>query len=248
VPDQPAVLLEFQAGCANIISNPQQFPMLGCGKGQKRFLFTCRNRERRRERLTMMARAGAVLGAHTDLLSLSNGKRINGVCHPMTEVQIARELGIAPAAGEALEHDSTGMRALRSALRDLDDGGLISRQQPKMQYCDESAGGCGDKVPKGGTCGCGRRWFWKWRAFPTIITISKKWFDVLGLLAELEKAQGRRYGELQDGPEPERNVRIEREERRIAFAQAQAAKRVGIDPRRESREKERLERLKRLIE
>jgi len=250
--DQPPVLVEFQARCANIQLNPQQFPMLGCGKGQRRFLFTSANRERRRERLRMMARVGAALGRHTDLLSLSNGSRDkDGRCHPITELQLGKELGIGGFDGGLMpEHDTTGMRAMRSALRDLDDGGLLSRAQPKVQYCAESAGGCGRKVPRGGTCSCGRRNLWRWKSFPSVITIAKKFFEVLGLLEELEAAQEYRYEQQRagiDGPQPEKDVRVWREQKRIVRAQALAAKRAQIethhDPKLVAFQKAQLERL-----
>lgn len=257
VPEQPAVLVEYQAAWAQLITDPQLFPMLGCGKGQKRLLFTSPNRERRIERLTMIARVMSVVGAHTDLLSLSNGKRINGRCHPITELQIGRELGleIAGADGPAIDHDTKGMRAVRAAIRDIDDGGLISREQPKMQYCSEAEGGCGKKIPRGGTCNCGRRDKWRWRSFPTIITTSKRAFEVVGLLEALEEAQERRYEQVQAGqvgPQPEKDVRVVREQQRIVRAQALAAKRAQLeghhDPRLVAYQKAQLDRLEKKIE
>jgi hypothetical protein len=251
--DQPPVLVEFQARMADIKLNPQLFPMLGCGKGQRRFLFTSANRERRCERLDMMARTMAALGRHADLLSLSNGTRDkDGRCHPITELQLGKELRIGGGADDGFmpAHDTTGMRAMRSALRDLDDGGLISRAQPKVQYCAEGLGGCGRSIPRGGTCECGRRHLWRWKSFPTVITVSKKAFEVVGLLEELEAAQEYRYEQQRagiDGPQPEKDVRVWREQKRIVRAQAMAAKRAQIethhDPKLVAFQKAQLERL-----
>lgn len=249
-PEQPPVLVEFQTACANIVLNPQMFPMLGCGKHQARRLFTSRNRERRRERLIMMGKTLSALGAHADLLTLSDGQRIDGECKPITELQLGRELGIAGAGDVDLEHDTTGMRAMRSALRDLDDGELISRKQPKIQYCSASAGGCGKKIPRGGTCKCGRRRFWRWRALPTIITIQKLAFDAMGLREQLEEQQAQRWDDIQRGkigPEPDRDIRAERAQRRLACGQRRAAAAAGIetqhDPELVAKQQQQLERL-----
>jgi hypothetical protein len=219
---QPAVLVEFQTACANIVSNPQWFPMLGCGKHQRRRLFTSANRERRRERLLMMSRVLSVVGAHADLLTLSDGQRVGGECKPITELQLGRELGIEAAAGDELVHDTTGMRAMRSALRDLGDGGLVSRVQPRTQYCSAGSGGCGRSIPRGGTCKCGRRQAWRWRSHATIITIQKEAFSAMGLLEQLEEQQGQRYADIQAGkvgPEPIVDVRLQRERRKVLRAQ-----------------------------
>jgi len=220
-PQQPPVLVEFQTACANIVSNPQMFPMLGCGKHQRRRLFTSPDRERRRERLLMMSRVLSVVGAHADLLTLSDGRRVNGECKPVTELQLGAELGI-DAGDVDLSHDTRGMRAMRSALRDLDDGQLVSRRQPRIQYCSAGAGGCGRSVRRGGTCRCGRRHLWRWRSQATVITIQKRAFEAMGLRPVLEEQQRQRYQDLQKGkigPDPEADVRVLRERRRVLRAQ-----------------------------
>jgi hypothetical protein len=252
VPTQPPVLVEFQTACANIELNPQMFPMLGCGKHQKRRLFTSRNRERRRERLRMMARTMAVLGGHADLLTLSDGRRVDGVCKPITELQIGRELGIEvdDLGDDHDAHDAKGMRAMRSALRDLDDGELISRKQPKVQYCSAAAGGCGKDIPRGRSCKCGRRHCWRWRSLPTVITIQSRAFEAMGLGEQLADEQAQRYADIQAGkvgPEPERDIRAERLQRHHATRQRRAAAAAGIESTRDpdvaARQREQLARL-----
>jgi hypothetical protein len=234
-PKQPPVLVEFQTACANIVNNPQMFPMLGCGKHQSRRLFTSRSRERRRERLLMMSKVLAVVGAHADLLSLSDGERVNGECKPITERQLGKEVGIAAAGAEQLPaHDTREMRAMRSALRDLEDGELVSRAQPKIQYCSQAIGGCGRKVERGRTCKCGRRHLWRWRSLPTIITIQKRAFEAMGLGEQLEQQQKQRYEDVQRGkvgPEPEVDIRAQRLQRRLACTQRRAAAATGIETR-----------------
>jgi len=249
-PQQPSALVELQAAAATIVTNPQMFPMLGCGKHQKRRLFTSPNRERRRERLLMCARYLSVLAAHADLQTLSAGQRVDGECKAITELQIAAELGIKVDAGDELTHDSRGLRAMRSAARDLEDAELISRRQPKIQYCSAGAGGCGKKIPRGRTCACGRRHAWRWRALPSINTIQKRTFEAFGLRELLEDQQADRYaaaGAGHVGPEPERDIRKERLQRRAARHQAAAAAATGIethhDPDVVARQLERMERL-----
>jgi len=229
---KPSVLVEAQAASALIETNPQMFPMLGCGKHQRRRLFTSRDRERRPERLRTCARVMGVVLGHADMLTLSDGQRVDGECKPITELQIGRELGIEVDAGAELEHDSTGMRAMRAALRDLDDAELVSRVQPKIQYCSASAGGCGKKVPRGGTCKCHRRQCWRWRSLPTIITVRKSYFAAVGLLEQLKEQQEKRYADEQlgkVGPEPERNILLERDQRRRIRRQRERDEGAGLE-------------------
>jgi len=248
VAEQPPVLVELQTAAALIETNPQMFPTLGCGP-ERTHSFTCTSRERRLERRRMMARELSVLAAHSDLLTLSNGERINGECKPITERQLGAELGIAPAGDEDLpDHDSTGMRAMRSGLRDLDDGGFISRAQPKVHYCAESIGGCGKKVPRGGTCKCGRRHLWRWRSLPTIITLQRACFEAFGLLEKLREQQAKRYEEQQAaGPTAKRDIIQEREQRRRMRHHHRRTAAAGIesshDPELVARQHEQLERI-----
>lgn len=244
-PSLPPGLIELATSCALIITNPKMFPTLGCGKEQKRYLYTSPNRERRAERLETVARLMAVLALASDLLSLSDGRRVGGVCHPLTELQIAELLGLGKI--EDLEHDTTGMRAIRSAAQDAESAGFITRKQPKVRYCNAGDGGCGRKVsPKTRTCRCGRRECWRYRSLPTIITITKEALEAFGVREAIEKEQGERYADQQAGlvgPRPDKDVRLERELSRINHAQQLAAKRVRIDPEQEDHERRRLERL-----
>jgi hypothetical protein len=226
---KPSVLVEAQAASALIETNPQMFPMLGCGKHQRRRLFTSRDRERRPERLRTCSRVMAVVLGHADMLTLSDGQRVDGECKPITELQLGRELGIEDTK---LDHDTTGMRAMRSALRDLDDAELVSRAQPKIQYCAAAAGGCGKKIPRGRSCKCGRRQCWRWRSLPTIITVKKSFFAAVGLLEQLEDQQAQRYRDQQlgkVGPEPERNILLERDQRRRMRQQHQRDEGAGLE-------------------
>jgi hypothetical protein len=106
--------------------------------------------------------------------------------------------------------------------------------QPKIQYCAAKIGGCGKKIQRGGTCKCGRRHLWRWRSLPTIITVQKLAFEAMGLRELLEAQQAQRYADDQAGkvgPEPERDIRRERDQRRRIRAQHRRTSAAGIESR-----------------
>lgn len=265
------MLLQFQAECAQIITDPHRFPALGNGRGQRR-LFTSRQRYKRcRPRREMHAKILAALARHMDLLTMRDGPTRNdrrGSCNAMTEEQLARDAGAlfescsVKDRQEREAHDATGMRAFRSGLRDLEDAGLIKRDQPKTQYCSN----CGDTIdPARGKhvceCGGGVRdadgvpEHWRWMSYPTVITLTVAAFEMVGLAEALEDARKYAYDEKQKeklGPEPIVDVRVERAKRWVVQAQQLAAKRARLDAdadaRRAKKAQEQLDRLARKLE
>jgi hypothetical protein len=71
----PAVLREAIEACAMIVEERERFPELGSGRGQRRFLFGQRDRERHLLRLEAIAKVLMSLLLHCDLVTLRCGRR-----------------------------------------------------------------------------------------------------------------------------------------------------------------------------
>jgi len=262
VPSQPSPLVELQAAAALMITDPQLFPELGNAGGVQRQLFTSpRRKVRCKSRRKAHAQIVSVLAKHTDVLTLRDGPtKKSGACAPLTERQLGEMTGLAKG-DDPEHHDWRGMRALRAALRDLEDGLHVKRHQPRVQYC----GRCGEEMSKGrDVCSCGivrgtpsADAHWRWKSYPTIITLTKQCFQRFGLLEALEKYQAEEYERRknrQPPPEPVvADIRSLRVQQKIFQATALAAKRAGLvgdqarerarQAERERIERERLERL-----
>jgi hypothetical protein len=264
VSSQPSPLLELQAAAALIVTNPQLFPELGNAGGVQRQLFTSPRRLRRcKSRRKAHAQILSVLAKHTDVLTLRDGPtRPGGACAPLTERQLGELTGLAkPDRRDPDHHDWRGMRALRAALRDLEDGFHVKRHQPRVQYCSR----CSEELPRTrDVCSCGivrgtesAKQRWRWKAYATVITLTKECFKRFGLLEALETYQAAEYERRKNGtPAPEvavADIRAVREQQKVFQATALAAKRAGLtgDPAKqrahraaqEQRERERLEKL-----
>ena len=262
---QPSPLVELQTAAALIVTNPQMFPELGNAGGVQRQLFTSPRRLRRcRSRRKAHAQILSVLAKHTDVLTLRDGPtQKGGACAPLTERQLGELTGLAKADPRAPEHhDWRGMRALRAALRDLEDGLHVKRHQPRAQYCSR----CDAELPRTrDVCGCGivrgtpsAQAHWRWKSYATVITLTKECFKRFGLLEPLEKYQAEEYERRKNRqPPPEQavaDIRLAREQQKVFQAVALAAKRAGLqgDPGKQrahriERERQRLARLEKLF-
>ena len=264
VSSQPDPLVELQTAAATIITNPQLFPELGNAGGVQRQLFTSPRRLRRcRSRREAHAKILSVVAKHTDVLTLRNGPtRPDGSCASLTERQLGEMTGLARVDPRDPEHhDWRGMRALRAGLRDLVDALWLKRHHPRVQYCSR----CDEGLPRSkDVCGCGivrgtesaKSW-WRWKSYPTVITLTKECFKRFALLEALEKYQAEEYERRKNRrPPPEQvvaDIKLLRERQKVFRAEQLAAKRAGLpgDPakarahqaERERQERERLERL-----
>jgi hypothetical protein len=261
VASQPSPLVELQAAAALIVTNPQMFPELGNAGGVQRQLFMEPHRLRRcKSRRKAHAQVLSVVAKHTDVLTLRDGPtKKGGACAPLTERQLGEMTGIAKTDPRDPEHhDWRGMRKVRAVLRELEEAFWIKRHQPRVQYC----GRCFEEMPKGkDVCGCGivrgtpsAKAHWRWKSYPTVITLTKQVFQRFGLLEALEQYQRAEY-ERRKNPPPEQivaDIRLVREQQKVFQAVQLAAKRAGLQTNakdrahraeRERREQERLEKL-----
>jgi hypothetical protein len=210
----PAILLEAMAACLQIIDDRARFPELGGGRGQERFKFFSADRERDVRRLEAIVLVAQCILSHCDLVRLRSGRtRRDGSCDPIRVTRPRRLPGRTfYDTKEATIETETGLsrdRVVR-ALADLRDAGYMDSHQPKKSYEDEITGDT------------------RWRGYAAVYTISKKFFERLGIdlewLDEERKAAGVREN---TSPEPLVDVRLQRERRRIIRTQARAARRVA---------------------
>jgi hypothetical protein len=237
----PALLQDAIDACALIVTERERFPELGSGRGQARFQFTESMRERDLRRLEGMALVGMSVFLHLDLVRLRTGRcRADG---SSDGVQIARprhregrdRLYVDRFTQTTIE-DETGLgrSALFGALRDLRDAGYIEVHQEIKRFESELAGE------------------WRFRGFPAVITVSKLFFQRLGIdldkLEEQRQLASRREKEKQ----PDKvivDVRLRRERQRVIRNMHQiAARSARLNPNFERTGEERLERLRRLQE
>lgn len=246
VSSQPSPLVELQTAAALMVTNPQLFPELGNAGGVQRQLFTSpRRKVRCKSRRKAHAQILSVIAKHTDVLTLRDGPtRPGGACAALTERQLGELTGLAKVdPRDPHHHDWRGMRSLRAALRDLEDGFHVKRHQPRVQYCSR----CDEELPRNrDVCSCGivrgtesAEAYWRWKAYATVITLTKECFKRFGLLEALEKFQTEEYERRKNRlPPPEDlagDVRRERLQQKLFQATALAAKRAGLkgDPAKE---------------
>lgn len=218
--DLPALNRAAIAAAALIVTERERFPELGSGKGQKRFLFTTRDRERHLRRLEAISLVLMCLLSHMDLVTLRAGRRRrDGSCDAVRTLRPRTRKGRkAPNGrdGQTTIESETGLRSssVERALRDLRSAGFITTHQPKKEYRDRA-----DNK--------------RWRSFPAVHTITRSCIVRLGIdLAWLDQQARDAQGRQEQGPAPIVDVREVRERQRIVRAQAMAAKRSGIESKR----------------
>lgn len=212
----PALLREAIDACVLIVEERERFPELGSGRGQRRFLFTNKDRERHLMRLEAIALVLMSLVFHVDLVTLRCGRRRrDNSCDALrTHPARRRADGSAPKVSSVQDETGLSWSRVAAALRDLRDAGFITSHQPRADYEGEA----------GET---------RWRSFPTIHTVTKTCFARLGIdLGWLEDERGKATQRAQEGPAPIVDVRMMRERRRLIRAQQIAAKRTQVQPPR----------------
>jgi len=212
----PALLREAIDACMLIVEEREKFPELGSGRGQRRFLFGDKDRERHLLRLEAIAKVLMSLLFHCDLVTLRCGRRRrDNSCdafrtHPARPRADGRPSPLPSIQGE------TGLSWSRvsNALADLRDAGFVTSHQPRRDYQGEA----------GET---------RYRAFPTVHSVTKTCFARLGIdLGWLEDERGKANARDLAGPEPIVDIRMVRERRRLIRAQQLAAKRTRVQPPR----------------
>lgn len=195
--------------CARIVLERNKFPELGNGRGQRRFLFTSPDRERRIERLVAMCLVARSIALHMDVLTCRSGKtRRDGSCDAVDEQRMAEETGL------------THYRMTR-AKRDLISAGFLEWHQEVKRYCTCDVHGC-QGLPRGLCPDGGER---RYRALPAILKVTMSFFVKLGItvkhVIELQKGT---YEFRRSFPSPILDVLLQRERRRAIAAQERAAK------------------------
>jgi hypothetical protein len=209
----PKLVEKSMAACDAIVLDRNRFPELGNGRGQRRFLFTQRNRERRSQRLEAIALVAKDVFFHMDVLSRRSGKtRSDGrkSCDAVDVDQIAKETD--------LYH-----RRVERARADLISAGYFDWHQPIKEYDVTDADGnpTGEKA---------------WRAFAAVLTVQMLFFERLGIhRKDVLQMQQEVYDYRTIGPDPILDIRLQRERRRQERAMNHAEKLADLGRHNASR-------------
>ena len=213
----PALNRAAIAACVLSVTDRDRFPELGSGKGQQRFLFTSRNRERHLLRLEAMALVLMCLLSHMDLVTRRVGRRRrDGSCDAVRACKPygKRAVGLRRRDGQTTIEGETGLgrSAVEAALADLRAAEFIETHERSKRYWDEKAGAL------------------KWRGFPAVHVITRKCLERLDIDLEWLEKQAREAQERQEnGPDPIVDIRQVRAQQRIVRQQQAAAKRVRLE-------------------
>jgi hypothetical protein len=166
--DLPAVLVEAIAACLQIVDDRARFPELGSGRGQARFKFSESMRERNLQRLEAITLVAMCLLLHCDLVRLRCGRpRRDGSCDAIRAARPRPRDGrmVVDRGSYATLESETGLTRTRlfEALRDGESAGYWSSHQPRKRWEDDLTGED------------------RWRGFPSVRTLSKLFFQRLGI-------------------------------------------------------------------
>jgi hypothetical protein len=213
----PALNRAAISACVLIVTERERFPELGNGKGQARFLFTSKDRERHLLRLEAMALVLMCLLSHMDLVTRRAGRRRrDGSCDAIRACKPygKRAQGLRRRDAQTTIESETGLgrSAVERALSDLRAGEYVESFKRSKKYWHEPSG------------------TWKHRGFPAIHIITKRCLERLGITLEwLEEQAAAASKRQQEGPDPVVDVRAVRAQQRIVRQQALAAKRARLE-------------------